>query len=124
MGVVTYENMVSAAPATRVGHVAAGCAGDSDPDDAPPRRGQRCTGPPPPSLRAPPRPHGARPPQVYTGEGYVPESEAAKRGLKALKLSGTAFRKMLRAGEEIPEWFAFRSVVAALRRAEAGTAAQ
>ena len=59
---------------------------------------------------------------MYTGEGYVPESEAEARGLKAKKLSGTAFRKMLRAGEDIPEWFAFRSVVAALRRAEAEAA--
>jgi len=32
-----------------------------------------------------------------------------------MKLSGTKFRKMLRAGEEIPEWFAFKSVVDVLR---------
>ena len=31
------------------------------------------------------------------------------------KLSGTKFRKMLRQGEEIPEWFAFKSVVEVLR---------
>lgn len=31
------------------------------------------------------------------------------------KLSGTKFRQMLRAGEEIPEWFAFKSVVEVLR---------
>jgi sulfate adenylyltransferase len=31
------------------------------------------------------------------------------------KLSGTQFRKMLRGGEEIPEWFAFKSVVEVLR---------
>jgi sulfate adenylyltransferase len=31
------------------------------------------------------------------------------------KLSGTKFRKMLRGGEEIPEWFAFKSVVKVLR---------
>ena len=28
-----------------------------------------------------------------------------------MSLSGTKFRKMLRAGEEIPAWFAFPSVV-------------
>jgi sulfate adenylyltransferase len=31
------------------------------------------------------------------------------------KLSGTKFRAMLRAGDEIPEWFAFKSVVDVLR---------
>ena len=31
------------------------------------------------------------------------------------KLSGTAFRRMLRAGEPVPEWFAFKSVVEVLR---------
>jgi sulfate adenylyltransferase len=37
--------------------------------------------------------------------------------LHVKKLSGTQFRKMLRSGEEIPEWFAFRSVVEVLRAA-------
>jgi sulfate adenylyltransferase len=37
--------------------------------------------------------------------------------LHVKKLSGTQFRKMLRSGEEIPEWFAFRSVVEVLRSA-------
>ena len=32
-------------------------------------------------------------------------------------LSGTKFRKMLRGGDEIPEWFAFKSVVDVLRAA-------
>lgn len=32
-------------------------------------------------------------------------------------LSGTKFRKMLRGGEDIPEWFAFKSVVKVLREA-------
>jgi len=56
---------------------------------------------------------------VYVGdqEGYVQESEAKKRGLKVAKLSGTEFRRRLRAGEEIPEWFAFKSVVEILREA-------
>ena len=38
-----------------------------------------------------------------------------KEGLSVKKLSGTKFRKMLRGGEEIPEWFAFKSVVKVLR---------
>jgi ATP sulfurylase len=32
------------------------------------------------------------------------------------KLSGTKFRQLLRSGAEIPEWFAFPSVVSVLRR--------
>ena len=31
--------------------------------------------------------------------------------------TGTKFRQMLRAGEDIPEWFAFKSVVKVLREA-------
>jgi sulfate adenylyltransferase len=55
---------------------------------------------------------------VYTEEeGYVTADHAEARGLHVRKLSGTQFRKMLRAGEEIPEWFAFRSVVEVLRAA-------
>ena len=30
--------------------------------------------------------------------------------------TGTKFRQMLRAGDEIPEWFAFKSVVEVLRK--------
>ena len=53
---------------------------------------------------------------VYTEEeGYVTAEHAEARGLHVKKLSGTQFRKMLRSGEEIPEWFAFRSVVEVLR---------
>ncbi len=53
---------------------------------------------------------------VYTQEeGYVPAEQAEARGLHVKKLSGTQFRKMLRGGEEIPEWFAFKSVVEVLR---------
>jgi len=53
---------------------------------------------------------------VYTEEeGYVTAEEAKEKGLHELKLSGTKFRKMLRGGEDIPEWFAFKSVVAVLR---------
>merc|ERR1711865_1258976 len=41
---------------------------------------------------------------VYTAEeGYILAD--------AVKLSGTEFRRKLRAGEDIPEWFAFKSVV-------------
>merc|ERR1712226_356477 len=56
---------------------------------------------------------------VYVGEdeGYVEESVAKKAGQKVVKLSGTEFRRRLRAGEDVPEWFAFKSVVDILREA-------
>ena len=55
---------------------------------------------------------------VYTQEeGYVTAEHAEARGLHVKKLSGTQFRNMLRGGEEIPEWFAFKSVVEVLRAA-------
>ena len=53
----------------------------------------------------------------------VTEDVAKAKGLSQLKLSGTKFRQMLRAGEEIPEWFAFKSVVKVLRE-EAQAAAK
>ena len=37
-------------------------------------------------------------------KGYVTADVADAEGLHQLKLSGTKFRKMLRAGEDIPEW--------------------
>ena len=53
---------------------------------------------------------------VYTEEeGYVTADEAEAKGLTKKTLSGTKFRKALRAGEDIPEWFAFKSVVKVLR---------
>jgi len=53
---------------------------------------------------------------VYTDEeGYVTADVAESKGLSVKKLSGTKFRKMLRGGEDIPEWFAFKSVVKVLR---------
>jgi len=53
---------------------------------------------------------------VYTEErGYVTADVSKEAGLHELKLSGTKFRQMLRSGEEIPEWFAFKSVVNVLR---------
>ncbi len=53
---------------------------------------------------------------VYTEEqGYVTADVAKKEGLHVKKLSGTKFRQMLRAGDDIPEWFAFKSVVKVLR---------
>lgn len=53
---------------------------------------------------------------VFTEEkGYITADVAEKEGLKVKKLSGTKFRQMLRAGEDIPEWFAFKSVVSVLR---------
>ncbi len=39
-------------------------------------------------------------------KGYVTADVAEVEGLHQLKLSGTKFRKMLRAGEDIPEWYA------------------
>merc|ERR1719206_917128 len=58
---------------------------------------------------------------VYVGEdngnarGYISDKAAKEKGLKIAKLSGTEFRKRLRSGDEIPEWFAFPSVVKTLR---------
>jgi sulfate adenylyltransferase len=53
---------------------------------------------------------------VYTEEkGYMTDEEAKADGLGIKKLSGTKFRQMLRGGEDIPEWFAFKSVVKVLR---------
>ncbi|KGG13139.1 MULTISPECIES: sulfate adenylyltransferase [Prochlorococcus] len=55
---------------------------------------------------------------VFTEEkGYVTAEHAKEMNLHIKKLSGTEFRKMLRNGEEIPEWFAFKSVVEVLRKA-------
>merc|ERR1712176_260479 len=61
------------------------------------------------------------PNMVYVGEehgnarGYTADKSAKEKGLKIQKLSGTEFRKRLRSGDEIPEWFAFPSVVNTLR---------
>ena len=53
---------------------------------------------------------------VYTEEaGYCTADEASEKGYSIKKLSGTKFRQMLRGGEDIPEWFAFKSVVSVLR---------
>lgn len=53
---------------------------------------------------------------VYTEEeGYVTADYAKDKDLHQLKLSGTKFRQMLRGGDDIPEWFAFKSVVKVLR---------
>ena len=54
---------------------------------------------------------------VYTKErGYITAEDAQKNNFRIMKLSGTEFRKKLRNGEEIPEWFAFKSVVDVLRQ--------
>ncbi len=54
---------------------------------------------------------------VYTKEkGYITAEEAIEKKYQIMKLSGTEFRKKLRNGEEIPEWFAFKSVVDVLRQ--------
>jgi len=61
------------------------------------------------------------PNMVYVGQehgntrGYISDKVAKEKGLKIQKLSGTEFRKRLRSGDEIPEWFAFPSVVKTLR---------
>jgi len=56
---------------------------------------------------------------VCTGDDtdfeYMTADDAKAKGLDVKKLSGTKFRQMLRAGEDIPEWFAFKSVVDVLR---------
>lgn len=61
---------------------------------------------------------------VFTEEkGYVTVDKA--KDLHVKKLSGTKFRQMLRAGDDIPEWFAFKSVVKVLRdHAQQGAKAQ
>merc|ERR1719160_1167083 len=46
---------------------------------------------------------------------YITADDAKEKGLDVKKLSGTKFRQMLRAGDDIPEWFAFKSVVDVLR---------
>mmetsp|Transcript_4919 Transcript_4919/g.13832 ORF Transcript_4919/g.13832 Transcript_4919/m.13832 type:complete len:97 (+) Transcript_4919:1-291(+) len=52
----------------------------------------------------------------YTEEkGYVTADVAEAEKLTTKKLSGTKFRQLLRAGEDIPEWFAYPSVVKVLR---------
>merc|ERR1711967_153695 len=62
------------------------------------------------------------PNMVYVGEkdgnerGYLSDVEAKSKGVKIQKLSGTEFRKRLREGGEIPEWFAFPKVVDILRK--------
>merc|ERR1712046_287518 len=61
------------------------------------------------------------PNMVYVGEeygnarGYSSDVDAKAKGVKIQKLSGTEFRKRLQEGGEIPEWFAFPSVVKTLR---------
>jgi len=47
---------------------------------------------------------------------FLSAEEAKKYNYEIMKLSGTEFRKKLRNGEPIPEWFAFKSVVDVLRR--------
>ena len=54
---------------------------------------------------------------VYTIEkGYITAEEAKESNYQIMKLSGTEFRKKLRNGAPIPEWFAFKSVVDVLRK--------
>ena len=54
---------------------------------------------------------------VYTKEkGYITAELAKENNYQIMKLSGTEFRKKLRNGDSIPEWFAFKSVVDVLRK--------
>ncbi len=54
---------------------------------------------------------------VYVAElrKYLPRDEVP-RGAKVLTISGTEFRRLLREGEEIPEWFSYPEVVEILRK--------
>ena len=45
---------------------------------------------------------------------YVPVDQVPA-GEKTLSISGTKFRKMMNAGEEIPEWFSHPDVIKILR---------
>jgi sulfate adenylyltransferase len=45
---------------------------------------------------------------------FVPEDEVT-RDMKVLRLSGTEFRRRLREGLEIPEWFSYPEIIAELR---------
>lgn len=59
------------------------------------------------------------PEMVYVPEkkSYIPVTELQKHDVIE-NISGTKLRAMLRAGHEIPEWFAFREVVEELRKRE------
>ena len=46
----------------------------------------------------------------------ITAEEAKEKKYQIMKLSGTEFRKKLRSGDSIPEWFAFKSVVDVLRK--------
>jgi sulfate adenylyltransferase len=45
---------------------------------------------------------------------YVPVDQVPE-GEKTLSISGTKFRKMMNAGDEIPEWFSHPNVIKILR---------
>ncbi len=52
---------------------------------------------------------------VEEQQQYVPADETTDQDT-VLSISGTEFRRRLRAGEDIPEWFSYPEVVAELRR--------
>lgn len=52
---------------------------------------------------------------VPSSDSYHPIEEVAE-GVETLQISGTEFRRMLRDGSEVPEWFSYPQVVAELRR--------
>lgn len=52
---------------------------------------------------------------VANRDAYVPEDEV-EEGDEVLNISGTEFRRRMREGAEIPEWFGYREVVEELRK--------
>ena len=70
---------------------------------------------PRPHTRTRPRAGQGPPCPALTSDPDPALTPAQGKDLEIKKLSGTKFRAMLRAGDEIPEWFAFKSVVDVLR---------
>ena len=46
---------------------------------------------------------------------YISANEAKINNIKTKNISGTEFRRLLKSGESIPEWFAYPEVVDSLR---------
>ena len=67
------------------------------------------------NMRGPERKHDVHGEEAGNERGCTSESDAKSRGLKIVKLSGTDFRKRLRSGEEICDWFACLAAVQTLR---------
>ena len=56
-----------------------------------------------------------RPPEYAAAHASAPDSPAAKRLVCHSRIRALSAMAVLRAGEDIPEWFAFKSVVEVLR---------